>query len=82
MKYQLKDLLADQKRIYSITIWESSIPCYTYTLPDGRVLVFEGHPQEEKPDTDPGSMRYEFRIYMVNPEDSNDGRYILADNRD
>jgi hypothetical protein len=58
------------------------IPCYTYTLPDGRVLVFEGHPQEEKPDTDPGSMQYEFRIYMVNPEDSNDGRYILADNRD
>lgn len=71
------------KMIKKKAIWTRVyIPRYTYSLPDGNVLEFEGHPQQEKPDVDAAGPRSEFRIYMVKPEDTSDGRYILTENQD
>jgi hypothetical protein len=54
-------------------------PYYEYLLPGGRILEFKGYPQYEKPEGENDNYRYEYRIYMINPEDPRDNRYILTE---
>ena len=54
-------------------------PYYEYLLPGGRILEFKGYQQYEKPEGENDNYRYEYRIYMINPEDPRDNRYILTE---
>ena len=54
-------------------------PYYEYQLPGGRILEFKGYQQYEKPEGENDNYRYEYRIYMINPEDPRDNRYILTE---
>ena len=54
-------------------------PYYEYRLPGGRILEFKGYQQYEKPEGENDNYRYEYRIYMINPEDPRDNRYILTE---
>ena len=60
--------------------WRSVFtPYYEYRLPGGRILEFKGYQQYEKPEGENDNYRYEYRIYMINPEDPRDNRYILTE---
>ncbi len=54
-------------------------PYYEYLLPGGRILEFKGYQQYEKPEGENDNYRYEYRIYMINPEDPRDDRYTLTE---
>ena len=54
-------------------------PYYEYRLPGGRILEFKGYQQYEKPEGENDNYRYEYRIYMINPEDPRDDRYTLTE---
>ena len=54
-------------------------PYYEYQLPGGRILEFKGYQQYEKPEGENDNYRYEYRIYMINPEDPRDDRYTLTE---
>ena len=54
-------------------------PYYEYRLPGGRILEFRGYRQYEKPEGENDNYRYEYRIYMINPEDPRDDRYTLTE---
>ena len=54
-------------------------PYYEYLLPGGRILEFKGYQQYEKPEGENDNYRYEYRIYMINPEDPLDDRYTLTE---
>lgn len=60
--------------------WRSVFtPYYEYRLPGGRILEFRGYQQYEKPEGENDNYRYEYRIYMINPEDPRDDRYTLTE---
>ena len=60
--------------------WRSVFtPYYEYRLPGGRILEFRGYRQYEKPEGENDNYRYEYRIYMINPEDPRDDRYTLTE---